>query len=65
MKALSCKDVGFDCPGVIRAQTEEEVLSLAAEHARTAHQLVVTPELAAQIRALIRDEVPDSDLPIA
>lgn len=58
MKTLRCKDVGFDCPGVIQAETEEEVLKQAAAHARSAHQVEISPEQAEQIRQLIRDEAP-------
>jgi len=56
MKVLRCRDVGFDCDGEIRAQSEEEVLRQAAEHAQTAHGVQVTPELAAQVQSHIRDE---------
>jgi predicted small metal-binding protein len=56
MKTLRCKDVGFDCAGVIEGETEEEVLEQAAEHARTTHQIEVTPELVAQIRLHILEE---------
>lgn len=56
MKRLNCRDAGFDCEGEIRAATEEEVLQQAAEHARTAHNLEVSPELAEQLKGLIRQE---------
>lgn len=56
MKTLHCSDAGFDCKAVVKANTEEEVLQQAAEHARTVHGITVTPEMAAQIRTLIRDE---------
>jgi predicted small metal-binding protein len=56
MKTLRCADAGFDCEGVIKANTEEEVLNQAAQHAREVHQVTLTPEMAAQIRTLIRDE---------
>lgn len=36
-KELRCRDVGMNCNAVIRADTEEEVLKRAAEHARSAH----------------------------
>ena len=39
MKELRCQDVGFDCKGVLRAPTEEELLKQAAEHARKDHGL--------------------------
>ncbi len=57
MKTLHCSDAGFDCKGVISANTEEEVLSHAAEHALTVHGVAVTPELAEQLKTLIKEEV--------
>jgi len=57
MKTLHCRDAGFDCEAVVRANTEEEVLSQATEHAQIVHGVTVTPELAAGIKTLIRDEV--------
>ena len=57
MKTLRCRDVGFDCDGVMRAETEEEVLAQAAEHARAAHNLSeISEQAAAKIRTLIREE---------
>jgi predicted small metal-binding protein len=56
MKVLRCRDVGFDCDGVVRAESEEELLRQVAEHAQTVHNVEVTPELAKQVKSLIRDE---------
>ena len=56
MKKLHCRDAGFNCEGEIRAESEEEILSQAAEHARTEHNVQVTPEMADQLRTLIKDE---------
>jgi predicted small metal-binding protein len=56
MKTLKCRDVGFDCDGEIRAASTEEVLRQAAAHAKAEHQREVTPELAEQIKGLIRGE---------
>ena len=56
MKVLHCRDVGFECDHEIHAQSEEEVLRQAAEHAQQKHGVEVTPELAAQVQTLIRDE---------
>lgn len=56
MKTLKCRDAGFDCDAEIRASTEDQVLAQAAVHAQTAHQVSVTPEMAAQIKTLIRTE---------
>jgi len=45
-------------PGrVAAAESEQDVLQQAADHARTAHQVnEVTPELADKVRSAIRDE---------
>ncbi len=55
-KVIRCRDVGFDCEGVIRVETEEGAMQQAAEHARTAHGVEVTPEVAEQVRAVMHDE---------
>ena len=55
-KVIRCRDVGFDCNGVIRAETEDEAMRQAAEHARTVHGVEVTPEVAEQVRAVMHDE---------
>ncbi|NIM97265.1 MAG: DUF1059 domain-containing protein [candidate division Zixibacteria bacterium] len=31
---MDCREVGFDCQGVIHSETEEEALKLIAEHAQ-------------------------------
>lgn len=54
MKTLKCRDLGFDCDAQINAATEEDVLQQAATHAQSVHQLTVTPELAEQVKSLIR-----------
>jgi len=56
-KVIHCRQVGFDCDGVIRAETEQEALRLAAEHARTVHGVrEITPEVLAKVKEAIRDE---------
>jgi len=56
MKTLHCSDAGFDCQGVIRANTEEEVLNQAAQHALEVHGVSVTQELVEQLKTLIKEE---------
>ncbi len=56
MKVIRCRDGGFDCDEVVRGQSEEEVLQKAAEHGKSVHSMEMTPELAQQVRSLIRDE---------
>lgn len=54
MKELRCKDVGFACDAVVRADTEEEVLRQGAEHARKIHGLTtIDDKTAATIRSKI------------
>lgn len=57
-KIIRCRDVGFDCNGVIKAKTEKEALELAAEHARAVHGVnEITPDIVQKIRSVMRDEV--------
>jgi predicted small metal-binding protein len=56
MKKLNCRDAGFDCVGVIKANSEEEVLNQAAKHALEVHGVAVNAEMAAQLKTLIKDE---------
>ncbi len=52
---IHCRDVGYDCDGVIRANTEEEALNMAAEHAQKVHGLQeVTPEVVAKVKSVMR-----------
>jgi predicted small metal-binding protein len=59
MKKLNCCDAGFDCAGVIRADSDEAVLTQAAQHALEVHGVTVTAEMAAQIKTLIKNEAED------
>lgn len=56
MKVVNCRDVGFDCEGVVRAETEEELLRQVAEHARTVHGVEATPELVERVKRQTRQE---------
>ena len=56
MKELNCKDVGFDCEGVIHGDSEDDVMAQAAVHARDAHGLeTIDDDTARAIRAQIHD----------
>ena len=55
-KVIRCRDVGFDCEGVIRAQSEEEAVAQAAAHAMSVHGLTeINDEVIAKVRAAVRD----------
>jgi predicted small metal-binding protein len=54
-KILRCRDVGFDCEVEVKAETEAEILEIAAKHAVQDHGLPeVTDEVVAKVRAAIR-----------
>ncbi|MDQ3396697.1 MAG: DUF1059 domain-containing protein [Deinococcota bacterium] len=56
-KVLYCKDIGFDCGFVAKAESEEALLEQAAKHAEEVHGLSdLPPEVVAQVRAAIREE---------
>lgn len=56
-KVVNCRDVGFDCEGVVRAETEEEALKLVAEHAKQVHGMEeVPPEVVEKVLAVMQDE---------
>ena len=56
-KTLACKDVGVDCDFVIHGTDEGDVLRQAAEHAKGCHHNVqMTPEVQAKIRAAIKED---------
>ena len=56
-KILRCRDVGMDCDFVARAETEEEILKKAAEHAQATHNMKEIPEeVLTKVSAAIFDE---------
>ncbi len=57
MKVLRCREVGFDCAAVMRAETEDEIMRQLAKHAKIVHNLSEISEQAiAKIRKAIHDE---------
>lgn len=56
MKTLACRDVGFDCDAKIHADTVDEVLAQAADHASRVHGVTVTSEQAEGLKSLIRED---------
>ncbi len=56
-KVLRCRDVGMDCDFEARAETEEQIMQKAAEHAQVTHNMKeIPPELVSKVRAAIRDQ---------
>ena len=56
-KVVKCRDLGFDCDGVVRADSEEEALAQVAAHAKQVHGMEeVPPQVADKARSVMRDE---------
>lgn len=58
-KVLRCQDLGMNCPKEIRAETEEELLRVAAQHAEKDHGIPaskIPPSILAMVKAAIKDE---------
>ncbi len=58
-KILRCRDLGLNCPKELRAETEDELLKLAADHAEKDHGMPVAnipPSILAMVKAAIRTE---------
>lgn len=54
---VNCRDVGFDCEGVVRAESEDDLLQQVAVHAQSVHGLAeVTDEIVAKVKSVIRQE---------
>jgi predicted small metal-binding protein len=55
-RELMCRDVGFDCDAVIRADSDEQVMAQAATHAREVHGMTEIDDATADhIRSQIHD----------
>ena len=60
-KVLRCRDLGTGCPAEIRADSEEELMKLAAEHAEKDHGIsaaMVPPSCWQLSRAPLRTNEP-------
>ena len=54
---VNCRDVGFDCDGIIKAENEEQLMKQVAEHAGDVHNVTeVAPELVEKVRAAVYEE---------
>jgi predicted small metal-binding protein len=56
-KVVHSRDLGFDCEGVVRAGTEEEVLAQVAAHAKAVHNLeTVSEQVVDQVCKVMRED---------
>jgi predicted small metal-binding protein len=57
MKTLACGDLVPGCQSVVAAETDEEILRIAAQHAVEAHGMTVDDELVAAVKGAIRSQI--------
>jgi len=56
IKVVRCRDVGFDCNGVVKAENETELLSKVAAHAKEVHNVQeITEEMVKKIKSVIHE----------
>ena len=54
-KQISCRDAGADCDFMVRAETEEEILKIVADHACSGHNMCeFSPELREKVLSHIK-----------
>ena len=64
MKTLKCTDLGnANCNAVFKAESVDEVLKQATEHAKSAHSVVVTSDILEKMKDLVKDEAAPVDAP--
>lgn len=64
-KFIDCREIPseLDCSLAISADTEDELLEAAIQHAIVVHKHADTPELREQIRKAIKDGTPPVESP--
>jgi predicted small metal-binding protein len=64
-KFIDCREMPSEtnCTIAVMADTEDEVLEAAVQHAVAVHKHQDTPELRDQIRRMIKDGVPPMESP--
>ncbi|MDQ6705442.1 MAG: DUF1059 domain-containing protein [Acidobacteriota bacterium] len=56
-KILRCREVGMDCDWEGRGESQQEVLTKAADHAKTEHGIEQIPaDLMAKVQSAVHDE---------
>lgn len=65
-KFIDCREFPSDmhCSVAISADSEDELLKIAVEHAVSVHGHSDTPELRAQLRQMFKDGMPPEHLPM-
>ncbi len=55
-KQISCQDFGMDCGFMVRAETDNEALKVASDHACRIHnKCESSPDIEKKVRSLMKD----------
>ncbi|MHA2027861.1 MAG: DUF1059 domain-containing protein [Candidatus Kariarchaeaceae archaeon] len=55
-KEFHCRDVGFDCDGIVQGQTEDELMNKVAIHAKEVHNITdISDDVVNQVKAAVRE----------
>ncbi len=55
-KEFHCRDVGFDCDGIVQGQTEDELMSKVAIHAKEVHNMTdISEDVVNKIKSAVRE----------
>ncbi|HZI98485.1 MAG TPA: DUF1059 domain-containing protein [Actinomycetales bacterium] len=55
MREMQCRDAGFDCDAVVRAETDDEVMAQVGARAQEVHGVDVTPDMRLRLGGLVHD----------
>jgi predicted small metal-binding protein len=56
-KVVNCRDLGFDCEAVVRAESAEQALQMVAQHAKEVHGMdEVPPEVVKKVHEVMLEE---------
>ncbi len=56
MKRLTCRDIGVDCDVEFSADTDDEIMKKASDHAKKEHNLpVIPPNIEEKCRKAIKE----------
>lgn len=58
VKVVRCRDAGLDCRFVGRSESEEELITQVAKHAKEAHGMEINDELIQKVKSIMYEEEP-------
>ena len=56
MATFKCADLGMKCGFEVKDEDKDELMKIVALHAEKTHNMKVSPELTAQVKAAIKEK---------